>query len=158
MSMWSYPAGAIINGVETSERTVRPALPVVINDIQYFMDIFSNWSIQELNSLGIKKWEEEVVQDGYIPGVPVDIEDEEKIIRTYPHAKLDKAYALRNRAATIKTELANLDLLVPRSVEDLCRSVEDLWNVLPQINKDRIIQKENLRKEYNDIQKELELA
>lgn len=158
MSMWSYPAGSIINGVETSFRTVRPGLPVIINDVQYSIDIFSSWSLAELNALGIKKWEEEVVQEGYIPGVPVDIEDDEKIVRTYPNAVLDEKYVLRKRLNQIQTELNALDVLVPRSVEDLCRAVEDLWNALPQINKDRIEQKEILREKYNDIQKELETA
>lgn len=85
MSMWSYPAGAIINGVRTSERTVRSALPVTIDGVSYPVTIFSLWSPAQLASIGIKSWAEDSVPEHYSGGVPVDVESATHIQRTYPN-------------------------------------------------------------------------
>lgn len=145
MSMWSYPAGSIINGVETTERTVRPPLPVIINDVQYNESIFNSWTLQDLAQLGLKLFIENPIPEGYDSGVPVDIETDTQITRTYPDMKLNNTYFIEKEKQNLYAELASLDVYMPRAVEDLCLQNQTLYDSLPQINKDRITRKQEIR-------------
>lgn len=90
MNMWSYPVGAIVDmGEPLTERTVRGPLPVTINNISYPTTIFSNWSGPELAALGIKLFLEDPIPAHYQCGVPVDVETDYQIHRTYPNAVFD---------------------------------------------------------------------
>jgi len=109
MSMWSYPAGSIINGVLTEFRTVRGPLPVTINDISYSPDIFSKWPMADLAALGLKLFVENPIPQDYIGGVPVDIETDEQITRTYPDMYLDQSAVNTRQKQAIYAELSYLD-------------------------------------------------
>jgi len=78
-------------GEPLTERTVRGPLPVAINDISYPPAIFSNWSGPELAALGIKAFVEDSIPAHYSGGVPVDVETDYQIHRTYPNPVLDAA-------------------------------------------------------------------
>lgn len=155
MSMWSYPAGAVINGVKIESRTVRGPVPVMINDVQYPSAILSAWPKQELNDLGIMEFIEDTVPHNWIAGMPVDIENDGIIYRTYPNAHLDNTAVKREQELAIYAELAQLDGVLPRSVEDLCEANQELYNSLPQINKDRIERKKELRLQLEALKEEV---
>ena len=155
MSMYSYPAGAIINGVLTTERTVRGPAPVTINDVSYPDAIFASWSPQELAALGIKLFIENPIPQDYIGGVPEDIETDGQITRTYPHMRLDNSAALRREELALYAELSQLDGAMPRAVEDLCRATPELWDALPMVNKNRILRKEELRAQLAVVRQQL---
>ena len=150
--MWSYPIGAIIGGVELTERTVRPALPVIVGDVQYGESIFSAWSLPELAALGIKLFVENPIPQDYIGGVPVDIETDTQITRTYPDMKLDTGAAAERQKQSLYAELASLDVYMPRAVEDIVAAAPDLYAALPQVNKDRIARKQEIRSLLLSIQ------
>ena len=91
MSQYSYPAGAIINGVLTEHRTVRGPLPVTINDISYPPAIFTNWTSEQRAVLEILDFFEDSVPQHYSGGVYADITGPTSIHRTYPNPVLDAA-------------------------------------------------------------------
>lgn len=128
-----------------SDGTVRPAKPFVYNDVQYGVDVFYNWTPAQLASVGVKEFIEDVVPQFYDGGVPVDVETETRVHRTYPNAVYNPALELAYTRANATNELAILDTFVPRSVEDLCGAVPALWDALPEINKERILRKRELR-------------
>ena len=110
MSMWSYPANAIINGVLTTERTVRGPLPFTdTKGDQHSESVFSSWTGPELAALGIKLFIENPIPQDYIGGVPVDIETEYQITRTYPGMHLDPGAANNRTRQEIYAKLAYLD-------------------------------------------------
>lgn len=110
MSMWSYPAGAIINGVPTDHRTVRRALPVTINGVQYSVAIFSSWTPAQLAALGIKSWAEDSVPEHYSGGAPVDVETDTHIQRTYPNPVLQpEPWRVQLQAAIQAKKIAKRD-------------------------------------------------
>ena len=104
MSMWSYPEGSIINGVLTEHRTVRGPLPVTINDKSYGIDIFEKESSEFLANLGIFSYIEDSIPEHYSGGVPVDVQEENVIRRTYPNPILQADQWRANLTSAIQTK------------------------------------------------------
>ena len=112
MSMFRYPAGAVINGQALAEPAVLAPCRVVIDDVLHGPEICELWSPEALAVLGIKR----VVLDQlptdatgwpYLPGAPVDVEEVQLIRRTYPNAVPDaegSAANLAQLAARVRAE------------------------------------------------------
>jgi hypothetical protein len=109
MNQWSYPIGAIVNNDTLTERRIFGALPVTINDISYGSDIFSKWPMADLAALGLNLFVENPIPQDYIGGVPVDIETDEQITRTYPDMYLDTGAVTTRQKQAIYAELSELD-------------------------------------------------
>ena len=110
MSLWSYPIGAIVNmGEPLTARAVRGPLPFTINEVSQGPIVFERWSMQELAALGIKLFIENPIPQDYIGGVPVDIETDEQITRTYPNMYLDQSAVTARTKQEIYAKLAYLD-------------------------------------------------
>ena len=68
-----------------SDGTIRNATTFVYNDIQYGIDVFEKWTPEQLAEIGVKKYREDGIPFGYRSGVPVDIETDILVHRTYPN-------------------------------------------------------------------------
>lgn len=68
-----------------SDGTIRTAMPFVHNDVQYGVDVFFNWTPEQLAEVGVKEFIEDAIPFGYRGGVPVDVETATQIHRTYPN-------------------------------------------------------------------------
>ena len=143
MSLYSYPVGATLGGHVLTERTVQPARAVTIGDVQHGPEIFLYWTLPELNAIGILAWEEDSVPQDYAPGEPVDVEEGGTIRRTYPDAKPEPVAIAAQARAEIMSELAALDVYVPRSVEEIYAANPQCG--LSDINQGRVARKIELR-------------
>lgn len=112
MSMYRYPAGAIIAGHALPAPAYLASCLVTIGEITHGPEICELWSPEALAGLGIKR----VVLDQlpmdatgwpYLPGEPVDVEEALLIRRTYPNAVPDtegSAANLAQLAARVRAE------------------------------------------------------
>ena len=96
MSMYRYPAGAVIAGQALAAPAVLAPCRVIIDGILYGPEICELWTPEALAELGIKRVETEAVPTDangwpYLPGEPVDVEEALLIRRTYPNAVPDEA-------------------------------------------------------------------
>jgi hypothetical protein len=101
MIIYSYPAGAVVNGRLLETRELLPAGPCTIGDVHHGPNIFTNWDPAELTALGIKSFTEDVVPQYHHAGAHVDVEDATSVRRTYPNACLDEDCALAAALAEI---------------------------------------------------------
>jgi hypothetical protein len=110
-TLYSYPAGAIVNGQALAARTALPPCVVVIDEITHGPEICEMWTSEALVELGIKKVvcaALPVDANGwpYLPGEPVDVEGETEIQRSYPNAAPDTegwAAHLETLATAVRT-------------------------------------------------------
>jgi hypothetical protein len=109
MKLFSYPVGAIVNGITFRERTIMLAQPVQINEVNHGVDIFDKWSKEELAAIGIKSFEESRPSDEYDFGTPVDIETEFVITRTYPNATISEARVLEKKRQSLIEQIIELE-------------------------------------------------
>lgn len=103
MNMYCYPAGATINGQALAEPTVLAPCLARIEGTLHGPEITELWPPAELAELGIKRVVADPLPvDGsgwpYLPGAPVDVEEEELIRRTYPDAVPDTEGSAANLA------------------------------------------------------------
>lgn len=122
MSMYRYPAGAIIGDtLELAEPTALAPCRARIEGTLHGPEITELWTPAELAAIGVKR----VVLDAlpvdetgwpYLPGKPKDVEAETEIRRTYPNARPDVEGSAANRAqvaarvrAQRDTQLAGCD-------------------------------------------------
>lgn len=112
MSMYRYPAGAIIAGHALAVPAYLAPCLVTIDELTHGPEICELWTPADLAGLGIKR----VVLDQlptdatgwpYLPGEPVDVEEALLIRRTYPNAQPDvegSAANLAQLAARVRAE------------------------------------------------------
>lgn len=104
MSLYRYPAGAIINDTqELAEPTVLAPCLARIGGTLHGPEITELWTPAELAAIGIKRVVADPLPvDGtgwpYLPGEPVDVEEPEFIRRTYPNAVPDAEGSAANLA------------------------------------------------------------
>lgn len=96
MTLYRYPAGAEIDGQALTAPAVLAPCRVVIEGILHGPEICELWTAEALAELGIKRVEAEPLPADangwpYLPGAPVDVEEETVIRRTWPNAAPDEA-------------------------------------------------------------------
>lgn len=103
MSKYLYPAGAIVNGWALAEPTVLTPCFARIEGILHGPEICYIWTDEALAGLGIKRVVEDALPTdstgwSYLPGVPVDVEEDFQILRSFPNATPDLEGSAANQA------------------------------------------------------------
>lgn len=131
MTLYRYPAGAIINDVPLALPTTLKPCRAIIDGILHGPEICELWTVKALAALGIKR----VVADPlpvdetgwpYLPGEPVDMEQATQILRSFPNAQPDVEGSAANQArivavhnATIDAQIAGLESRQARPLREL---------------------------------------
>jgi len=122
MSLFSLPPGSTITitgRVLTEREAMHPVHFADPNGDQHGPEIFSAWSLAELNSIGVKAFIEDAIPQDYDPGTPVDVETSSEIHRTYPNATLNSAKAAARANAAILAQIAVLEAMqTPRLLRE----------------------------------------
>lgn len=103
MTLYRYPAGTEIDGRTLAESTVLAPCLARIDGTLHGPEITELWTPADLAAIGIKRvLADPLPVDGtgwpYLPGAPLDVEDDEIIRRTWPNATPDVEGSAANLA------------------------------------------------------------
>lgn len=123
--LYSYPAGATINGVIFTERTVMIAQTVIIDGVTHPAENLSAWTPEIRASFGVKTFAADPFPEDCHPGEPEDVETDTHIQRAWPNATPDPAAIEARRKAGVLAQIADMEAQqTPRRIREAALTEE----------------------------------